>query len=113
MQAETETDPWEADDLAPRLAEAKPQAIKAAIQAGRLETYLRGVVGQPPQHRRQVMLDSQDSADLADLLADSEEKATEILDSLTPEELDALETSLRTIDPSGILAEEMRGMAPA
>jgi hypothetical protein len=108
-----ETD-WEPDDLAPRLALAKGAALRTTAKQGpqALETYLRGVVGHPPQQRRPVDLDSQDSADLGTLLADSEERVTRLLDRMSEEELDLMEVVLLKIDPSGILAEEFRGMAP-
>jgi hypothetical protein len=105
---------WEPDDLAPRLAEANPRALRNAARMGAkpLETYLRGVVGRPPQHRPAVLLDSQDSADYGDRIARTEGKVTRMLSRLTEPEIEALMAALLAIDPSETLMQDLRGMVP-
>lgn len=107
---------WHWDDLAPRLAEAKPGALRMAAQAGpeRLETYLRGLVGQPPSRRVRIGLDSQEAVDFALLASEAQNAVTEMLSEQVPETLwPAISEALDRIDPTGTLREDFEGMRPA
>lgn len=122
MDATTNEEPaatapeWHWDDLPPRLAEAKPGALKAAAKAGpeQLETYLRGLVGQPPSHRDRIELDSQGSVDFALLASEASNKVTAMLDESVPEEMwPEIAAALERIDPTRTLREEFEGMQPS
>ena len=88
------------------------KAVKQAIKAGKLATFLKGRLGDPPTQRPFILIDSQDAVDDAIKTTEAGENLTLWLSKLSDPEQDALIAALLEIDPSEILAQSAQEWMP-